>query len=98
MLVDDLVRDVEISSQSSFSLKDSMANDESYDLSHFLSSLNLSTATTSLDSLNSMQSVFELDGNYNVVLQGRIGQVRTTLTKITYTFSLGTLKIILEDI
>ncbi|KAG5896414.1 hypothetical protein JTB14_022497 [Gonioctena quinquepunctata] len=45
-----------------------------YDWSTIFSNLNLSTATTSLDSLNSMQSVFELDGNYNVVLQGRIGQ------------------------
>lgn len=46
----------------------------SYDWSTFLTGINMSTASTSLDSLNLMQSVFELDGNYNVVLQGRIGQ------------------------
>ncbi|XP_018575344.1 tyrosine-protein kinase hopscotch [Anoplophora glabripennis] len=71
VLIDNL-RDNEMSSESSYSLKD--LNDESYDWSHFLSPLNLSTATTSLDSLNSMQSVLELDGNYDVVLKGRIGQ------------------------
>ncbi|CAH1103307.1 unnamed protein product [Psylliodes chrysocephalus] len=45
--------------------------DDSYDWTNIIST---TTATTSLDSLNSMQSVFELDDNYNVVLQGRIGQ------------------------
>lgn len=44
----------------------------SYDWSTLLSTLNM---TTSMDSLNSTESVYELDGNFNVVLQGRIGQV-----------------------
>nr|CAI5847140.1 unnamed protein product [Callosobruchus analis] len=44
------------------------------DMSNIFPNLNISTATTSLDSLNSMLSIFELDGNCNVVLQGRIGQ------------------------
>lgn len=75
MVVDGCIRDAENSSESNFSLKGTMPNEDAYDLSHLISSLNLSTATTSLDSLNSMQSVFELDGNYDIVLQGRIGQV-----------------------
>lgn len=44
----------------------------SYDWSTLLSTLNM---TASMDSLNSTESVHELDGNFNVVLQGRIGQV-----------------------
>lgn len=39
-----------------------------------MSNINFSTATTSLDSINSLQNVFELDGHCNVYLQGRIGQ------------------------
>ncbi|KAL3288358.1 hypothetical protein HHI36_002806 [Cryptolaemus montrouzieri] len=46
----------------------------SCDFSNILSNFNFSTATTSLDSINSMQSIFELDAGCNVVLQGRIGQ------------------------
>lgn len=45
----------------------------STDLSTIFSNFNFSTAT-SLDSINLMQSIFELDDDYNVVLQGRIGQ------------------------
>lgn len=45
---------------------------DSCDLSAIL--FNFSTAATSLDSINLMQSIFELDDDYNVVLQGRIGQ------------------------
>ncbi|CAG9828556.1 unnamed protein product [Diabrotica balteata] len=57
-------------------INDDISFDESctYEFSTIFSNLNLSTATTSLDSLNTMQTVFELDDNYNVVLQGRIGQ------------------------
>lgn len=49
----------------------------SCDFSNLLSSFNFSVATsvTSLDSINSMQSIFELDADCNVILQGRIGQV-----------------------
>ncbi|CAG9813018.1 unnamed protein product [Phaedon cochleariae] len=83
---DDLVGASELSDKSSLSevgsqhwlmeAQDLVNLEESsfYDWSHIFSNFNISTATTSLDSLNSMQSVFELDGNYNVVLQGRIGQ------------------------
>ncbi|XP_023023371.1 tyrosine-protein kinase hopscotch isoform X3 [Leptinotarsa decemlineata] len=84
---DDLVeaRDVdnEFSDESSISLirsqnwlmdSQELEDSNAYDWSNLMSNFNISTATTSLDSLNSMQSVFELDGNYNVVLQGRIGQ------------------------
>lgn len=47
----------------------------SCDISNILSSFNFPTSVTSLDSMNSLQSVFELDESCNVVLQGRIGQV-----------------------
>lgn len=40
-----------------------------------LSHIDFSTATTSLDSVTSLQGIFELEGDCNVVLQGRIGQV-----------------------
>lgn len=52
-------------------------DDHSCDFSNLLSSFNFSVATsvTSLDSINSMQSIFELDADCNVILQGRIGQV-----------------------
>lgn len=36
--------------------------------------MDISTVTTSLNSINSIQSIFELDADWNVVLQGRIGQ------------------------
>lgn len=45
----------------------------SCDFSHILSSFNFTTAT-SLDSINSLQSIFELDQDCSVVQQGRIGQ------------------------
>lgn len=50
--------------------------DDNYscDFSNILSNFNFSTVTTSLDSINSLQSVFELDQDCSVVLQGRIGQ------------------------
>ncbi|CAG9764694.1 unnamed protein product [Ceutorhynchus assimilis] len=47
---------------------------DSRDFSMMFSNLTFSTATTSLDSLNSLQSIFELDDNCHVVLNGRIGQ------------------------
>jgi hypothetical protein len=47
------------------------------DFSVILSNFNFSTATTTIDSVTSMQGIFELDGDCNVILQGRIGQVRT---------------------
>lgn len=47
---------------------------DSRDFSQIFPGATMSTATTSLDSLNSMQSIFELDDNSNVVLKGRIGQ------------------------
>lgn len=50
-------------------------DDQSCDLSNILSNLNYSTTTTSLDSLDSMQSIFELGADTNVILQGKIGQV-----------------------
>ena len=58
-------------------LQDCMNSESSisYDVSAILSNFSFSTATTSLDSINSIQSVFELDDEYNVILQGRIGQV-----------------------
>lgn len=46
----------------------------SCDFSNVLSNFHFSTATTSLDSINSVQSIFELDDNCQVVLKGRIGQ------------------------
>lgn len=46
----------------------------SCDFSNIISNFNFSTVTTSLDSISTMQSIFELDGGCNVVLQGRIGQ------------------------
>ncbi|KAF5274388.1 hypothetical protein FQA39_LY07268 [Lamprigera yunnana] len=54
----------------------SYEDDMSCDFSTILSNLNFSVATsaTSLDSISSMQSIFELDANCNVILQGRIGQ------------------------
>lgn len=45
----------------------------SCDLAAILPIINF-TAATSLDSINSMQTILELDDDYNVVLQGRIGQ------------------------
>lgn len=54
-----------------------MGNNEdaiSCDFSNFF--INFPTASTSLDSINSMQTILMLDDDYNVVLQGRIGQVR----------------------
>lgn len=58
---------------------DDLLNQEdtlSCDFSNILSNFHFSnnTATTSLDSINSMQSIFELDDDCNVILQGRIGQ------------------------
>ncbi|XP_060536177.1 uncharacterized protein LOC132708084 [Cylas formicarius] len=44
------------------------------EISVFFPNISCSTITTSLESLNSMQSVFELDDNWDVILQGRIGQ------------------------
>lgn len=51
-------------------------DDMSCDFSTILSNFNFSVATsaTSLDSISSMQSIFELDADCNVILQGRIGQ------------------------
>lgn len=46
----------------------------SCDFSNIFSNFDLSTATTSLNSLNSLQGIFELGDDCNVVLQGRIGQ------------------------
>ncbi|KAF5275199.1 hypothetical protein FQR65_LT04231 [Abscondita terminalis] len=46
-----------------------------YDISTILSSyISGATSATSLDSSNSMQCIFELDADCNVILQGRIGQ------------------------
>ncbi|CAG2066728.1 unnamed protein product, partial [Timema podura] len=45
------------------------------DFSTILSNFNFSTASTSIEGLTSMQGIFELDANCNVVLQGRIGQL-----------------------
>ncbi|KAI4469186.1 tyrosine-protein kinase hopscotch [Holotrichia oblita] len=70
-------------SQEDFSPDDTIS-----EFSNFFQNINLSTATTSLDSINSIQSIFELDGEWNVVLQGKIGQgfygdvYRATLEKI----------------
>ncbi|XP_045460768.1 tyrosine-protein kinase hopscotch isoform X2 [Harmonia axyridis] len=47
---------------------------QSCNFSNILSSFNFPTSVTSLDSMNSLQSIFELDECCNVVLQGRIGQ------------------------
>ncbi|XP_069675687.1 tyrosine-protein kinase hopscotch [Periplaneta americana] len=44
------------------------------DFSVVLSNFNFSTATTTIDSVTSMQGIFELDADCNVILQGRIGQ------------------------
>nr|CAD7393039.1 unnamed protein product [Timema cristinae] len=44
------------------------------DFSTILSNFNFATASTSIEGLTSMQGIFELDANCNVVLQGRIGQ------------------------
>uniref|UniRef100_A0A1B6DNP3 non-specific protein-tyrosine kinase n=2 Tax=Clastoptera arizonana TaxID=38151 RepID=A0A1B6DNP3_9HEMI len=44
------------------------------DISAMMSQLDLSSDTTSLDSVTSLQGIFELEGDCNVVLQGRIGQ------------------------
>ncbi|XP_044265655.1 tyrosine-protein kinase hopscotch [Tribolium madens] len=51
-------------------------NEDTYscDFSNILSNFNFSTVTTSLDSINSLQSILELDQDCSVVLQGRIGQ------------------------
>ncbi|XP_044747142.1 tyrosine-protein kinase hopscotch [Coccinella septempunctata] len=46
----------------------------SCNFSNILSSFNFPTSVSSLDSMNSLQSIFELDECCNVVLQGRIGQ------------------------
>lgn len=43
------------------------------DFQNFMS-FDFSAISNSLDSLNSLQSVFELDNNCNVILQGKIGQ------------------------
>lgn len=56
----------------------------SYDWSTLLSTLNI---TTSMDSLNSTESVYELDGISNVVLQGRNGQVFTVYSIIRNRFN-----------
>jgi len=79
-------QDVEISQNFSFSgslegawiLGDSNAQScagdaVSPDFSGFFSNFTFST-TTAVDSVTSMQGIFELDGDCNVVLQGRIGQ------------------------
>jgi hypothetical protein len=44
------------------------------DFSVILSNFNFSTAAA-MDSVTSVQEIFELDGECNVILQGRIGQV-----------------------
>lgn len=44
----------------------------------------VATSATTLDSIGSMQSIFELDSDCNVILQGRIGQVKWKNTKITF--------------
>ncbi|KAK9719328.1 Protein tyrosine and serine/threonine kinase [Popillia japonica] len=68
--------------------EDFSPDDTISEFSNFFQNINLSTATTSLDSINSIQSIFELDGEWNVVLQGKIGQgfygdvYRATLEKI----------------
>jgi hypothetical protein len=46
------------------------------DFSVILSNFNFSTAAA-MDSVTSMQEIFELDGECNVILQGRIGQVNS---------------------
>jgi hypothetical protein len=46
------------------------------DFSVVLSNITFSTAVT-VDSVISMQGIFELDGDCSVILQGRIGQVST---------------------
>lgn len=46
------------------------------DFSDVLSNITFSSALT-VDSVISMQGIFELDGDCNVILQGRIGQVNT---------------------
>jgi hypothetical protein len=48
------------------------------DFSVILSNFNFSTAAA-MDSVTSMQEIFELDGECNVILQGRIGQVNAVL-------------------
>ena len=55
------------------------------DVSTMLSHIDFSTATTSLDSVTSLQGIFELEGDCNVVLQGRIGQV--ILYKVVYHYA-----------
>ncbi|GJQ70199.1 putative Band 4.1 homologues [Trypoxylus dichotomus] len=70
-------------SQEEFATDDTIS-----EFSNFFQNINISTATTSLDSINSIQSIFELDEEWNVVLQGKIGQgfygdvYRATLEKI----------------
>lgn len=76
--------DSDLSVSSNFSIRTSSNqfyfNDQnnedviSCDFSAIFSTINFSTAATSLDSINSMQTIIELDDDYNVVLQGRIGQ------------------------
>jgi hypothetical protein len=51
------------------------------DFSVILSNFNFSTATA-MDSVTSMQEIFELDGECNVILQGRIGQVNSIRTVV----------------
>jgi hypothetical protein len=46
------------------------------DFSLILSNFTFSTTAT-VDSVTSMEGIFELDGECNVILQGRIGQVNT---------------------
>ncbi|XP_031329480.1 tyrosine-protein kinase hopscotch [Photinus pyralis] len=55
---------------------DNYEDNISCNFSTVFSNFNFSVATsaTSLDSISSMQSIFELDANCNVILQGRIGQ------------------------
>lgn len=74
--------------QRTYFQEDFSPDDTISEFSNFFQNINLSTATTSLDSINSIQSIFELDGEWNVVLQGKIGQgfygdvYRATLEKI----------------
>jgi len=57
------------------------------DFSGFFSNFTFST-TTAVDSVTSMQGIFELDGDCNVVLQGRIGQVCAIRTLVSLSHDL----------
>jgi hypothetical protein len=71
-----------------FSQAQSCAGDAmSPDFSGFLSNFTFST-TTAIDSVTSMQGIFELDGDCSVVLQGRIGQVCTVRTLVSLSHGL----------